>query len=129
MDGGAMGAYDAYAMGVKLCISDDGYHKNIPDMEYSFGSKEEFVAQLDRIVNQQVDRINFYRENSVDNYVKRLVRVFSGESSSCIYDRDILDTCIKQKRRENYFPNTFGRKMTHIIIAIQKWVKFQLINR
>ena len=51
MDGGAMGAYDAYAMGVKLCISDDGYHKNIPDMEYSFESKEEFVAQLDRIVN------------------------------------------------------------------------------
>ena len=34
MDGGAMGSYDAYAYGKGLIISDNCYHKEIPNVDY-----------------------------------------------------------------------------------------------
>ena len=125
MDGGAMGAYDAYAMGVKLCISDDGYHKGIPDMEYSFSNK-----QLNRIINQQVERIQFFENNTVDNYVRKIIEIISsGQNQDTGDNIGGFDYSVKQKRRDNYFPNTLGRKSTHVLIAIYKWVKYQLVNR
>lgn len=130
MDGGAMGAYDAYAMGVKLCVSDDGYHKGIPDMEYSFNNKEEFEKQLDRIINQQVARIQFFSNNTVENYVSKLLDIIStDQKQDNAKEVGGIDYSVKEKRRNNYFPNTIGRKYTHIIIAIYKWVKYQLVNR
>jgi len=129
MDGGAMGAYDAYAMGVKLCISDDGYHKGIPDMEYSFANKEGFEKQMDKIIDQQVARIKFYSENSVENYVKKILNVIDAGSAPKNENSQNITYSVKEKRRNNYFPKTVGRRFTFIIIAIYKWIKYQLINR
>ena len=40
-DGGAMGAYDAYAMAATLCISNDGYHNMKTDFRSFFVSFED----------------------------------------------------------------------------------------
>lgn len=129
MDGGAMGAYDAYAMGVKLCISDDGYHKGLPDLEYSFSDQSTFEKQLDRIIEEQVKRVNFFADNTVDNYVRRVIRIFEGADNSDTANDNVLNYSVKQKRRNNYFKNTILRSSAFLFLAVYKWVKYQLVNR
>lgn len=129
MDGGAMGAYDAYAMGVKLCISDDGYHKGIPDMEYAFADREGFEKQMDKIVNQQVSRIKFYTENTVDNYVNKIISILNALDTVKPETESQYTYSVKEKRRKNYFKSTMLRCTTYIFIAIYKWAKYQLVNR
>lgn len=129
MDGGAMGTYDAYAMGVKLCVSDDGYHKGIPDMEYAFADKDGFEKQMDKIVDQQVSRINFYSENTVDNYVKKIISILEANEPVKTASELQYTYSVKEKRRRNYFKTTFLRSSTFIFIAIYKWTKYQLVNR
>lgn len=129
MDGGAMGVYDAYAMGVRLCISDDGYHKGIPNVDYSFADKNGFEKQMNIIVNQQVKRINFYCENSVDNYVKKVLEVLDRGDANKPSQNLLYDYSVKEKRRKNYFPKTTGRMSTYFLLAIYKWVKYQIVNR
>lgn len=129
LDGGAMGAYDAYAMGVKLCITDDGYHKGIPDMDYSFVDKEGFEKQMDKIIGQQVARVKFYSDNSVDNYVKKIIEIldkktFGNEENAPHYTYSVI-----QKRRKNYYPKTRSRRYTYFMLAVYKWIKYQLVNR
>lgn len=128
MDGGAMGAYDAYAMGVKLCISDDGYHKGIPDMEYSFIDQSTFEKQLDRIVEEQVKRVSFFADNTVDNYVRKVISVLEGANNSASNDNE-FNYSVKQKRRNNYFKSTILRCSTFLFLAVYKWAKYQLVNR
>lgn len=129
MDGGAMGAYDAYAMGVKLCISDDGYHKGIPDMECSFSNKEGFETQLDKIIEQQVVRVEFYEDNSVEKYVNKIIKILNSAGDIDKPVDSIQSYSVLEKRRKNYFSKTTGRRITSLIIAIYKWVKYQLINK
>lgn len=129
MDGGAMGAYDAYAMGVKLCISDDGYHKGIPDMEYSFSNRNGFESQLNKIIKQQVDKVMFFENNSVDNYVKKIIDVFDKVENNNEKKDTHCPYSVLEKRRGNYFPKSIGRRSTYIMLAIYKWIKYQMVNR
>ena len=75
MDGGAMGTYDAYAMGVPLFVTDDGYHKEIPDQEYGYVDYDSFSSQLDEIIARQRHRIDFFSSHDVDHYVARVAAV------------------------------------------------------
>ena len=111
MDGGAMGTYDAYAMGAALCISDDGYHKAIPDIEYKFETKNQFFDALDEILQKQKRKIDFYVANSVSKYVKKISDVWEG--TAC-YENTTPNTgsvfeTVVDKRRKNYFSNSFVR--------------------
>ena len=82
MDGGAMGTYDAYAMGVPLFVTDDGYHKEIPDQEYGYVDYESFSSQLDEIIARQRHRIDFFSSHDVDHYVARVAAVLNPETSA-----------------------------------------------
>ena len=77
MDGGAMGTYDAYAMGVPLFVTDDGYHKEIPDQEYGYVDYDSFSSQLDEIIARQRHRIDFFSSHDVDHYVARVAAVLN----------------------------------------------------
>lgn len=108
MDGGAMGSYDAYAMGVDLCISDDGYHKGIPDINHKFLTKLEFDVELDLIIGKQRRRIDFFKENSIVNYSKKISSIFENslfENSSDL----VIEYSVRKKRRDNYFPINYTR--------------------
>ncbi len=124
MDGGAMGTYDAYAMGIELCVTDDGYHKSIPDLSYKFSDKEGFFSQLDKIVSRQVRKIDFFRENTASKYVERIAYIINNDE----YPKDIvidgvdMSTVVK-KRRYNYFPNSFIRFYGYINSSFYKWAK------
>ena len=125
MDGGAMGAYDAYAMGVKLCISDDGYHKSIPSKELFFNTQEEFHKQLDKIVTAQYDKILFFKENSIESYTRKIYeimyRLLNGDTKSYI-DENSLPYSVLNKRRDNYFIITVSRVMAVILNPYYKWI-------
>lgn len=115
MDGGAMGSYDAYAQGIDLCISDDGYHKDIPDIMYKFESRDEFFSQFDKIISKQRNRIDFFSKNTVHNYVTKLISIWSGiamNSTDNAQTRDIashLFKSVKEKRRFNFFSIDYQR--------------------
>lgn len=103
MDGGAMGAYDAYAMGASLCISDDGYHKAIPDAEYLFLNEAEFVKQMDIITAKQQRKIEFFLNNTSDNYAKSIAYIIENSKYPCYHQFPNLDYSVKEKRRANFF--------------------------
>lgn len=129
MDGGAMGSYDAYAMGVKLCIADDGFHQGIPDIAYKFTTKEEFFRQMDEILARQKRKIDFFRENSPQNYVKKISMAFEGLSYSQILENpQELNYCVVEKRRKNYFPLTKNRIVDHISSLLQKMKRRHMSN-
>lgn len=110
MDGGAMGTYDAYAMGVKLCVADDGYHKSIPDLDNKFSTKEEFFDEMDSIISLQARRLQFFEDNSVDKYVEKLSYVFeNSEYPECQESKAYYNYSVKEKRRSNYFAKTCRR--------------------
>ncbi len=131
MDGGAMGTYDAYAMGVQLCISDDGYHKGIPDIEYNFMDEESFNNCLCAILDKQYRKLEFFKNNSVDMYVRKMAYVLE---NGCIQDTDdnivSLDYSVSQKRRSNYFPLSFKRIRQPFISALTKFLnRIKLSNK
>lgn len=113
MDGGAMGTYDAYAMGVHLCVSDDGYHKDLPDVEMKFETKEELYCNLDEICSKQRRRLDFFENHSIKHYVDRLLKIWEGQLleqknlTNNIAPRNYKS--VKEKRRSNYFALTFTR--------------------
>ena len=72
-----MGTYDAYAMGVPLFVTDDGYHKEIPDQEYGYVDYDSFSSQLDEIIARQRHRIDFFSSHDVDHYVARVAAVLN----------------------------------------------------
>lgn len=111
MDGGAMGSYDAYAMGVSLCITDDGFHKGIPDVDYLFKTEEEFFKQLLKIVERQQHKLEFFSNNSIDNYVKKIVGALEGDDSLQNVLKEEYDYSIKEKRRSNYYKRKISRKI------------------
>lgn len=103
MDGGAMGAYDAYAMGASLCISDDGYHKCIPDAEYLFLNEDEFVKQMDIIIGKQQRKIDFFMKNTSENYAKHISYVIENTSYPPAYELPEINYSVKNKRKSNFF--------------------------
>lgn len=115
MDGGAMGTYDAYAQGVELVVSDDGYHKAIPILRNKFETHDEFICHIKRIAEEQRRKIEFFEHNSVSNYVSKLYSVLSN-SFDCNnpddFSKEISQSKFKsvtEKRRYNYFPINYQR--------------------
>lgn len=107
MDGGAMGSYDAYAQGVDLCISNDGYHKDIPNIRYSFETKTQFDKVLSKIIDEQRQRIDFFTLNSVSRYVQRLFNIWTSPDKSedgpkVQVEKSVFGSVL-DKRRANYF--------------------------
>lgn len=127
MDGGAMGAYDAYAQDVPLCITFDGFHKSIPDIDYSFDDKQSFFNQLDLIISKHARRLDFFLTHTCDNYVKWLLGVWEGNQSSNISERDKqclnFDTVV-EKKREQYYDITFDRIKSYI-----RWRLFKIKSK
>lgn len=106
MDGGAMGTYDAYAQGVKLCVTFDGYHKSLPFLDYCFDSKEGFFTELDKIINSHNDRLWFFKENNPSNYFADLLKVWKGEIVYNVSERDkecMSYTTVLEKKRDQYY--------------------------
>lgn len=123
MDGGAMGTYDAYAMGLRLCVSDDGYHKSIPDLDSKFTSKTEFFQEMDRIISVHARRIQFFEENTVQRYVEKLAYIFDHLCYPEINEKhEIFSYSVKDKRRANYFALTFERARQPLVSAIIKYL-------
>lgn len=129
MDGGAMGSYDAYAMGTRLCITDDGYHKGIPDLDFSFSTKEEFCKQLSTIVQRQKKKLDFFVQNNVENYVKRLSYIIENRAYPDDYDFLQMNYSVAKKRRDNYFKKGIYDKIYDITSSIYHWWKKILYNR
>lgn len=116
MDGGAMGSYDAYAMGTTLCISDDGYHKGIPDIDYPFSTEEEFDCQLGKIVDRQKRKLEFFSANSVSNYVANIAYVIENEKLPNGMITESLPYSVKEKRRSHYFKRSFFKRIKNFIL-------------
>lgn len=103
MDGGAMGSYDAYAMGVSLCVTDDGFHKGISDVDYMFTTEDEFHNQLGKIVDKQLRKLEFFINNSVANYVKNLAYVIENKAYPQQVKMGVFDYSVQKKRQANFF--------------------------
>ena len=131
MDGGAMGTYDAYAMGLELCVADDGYHKSIPDQSLSFLNQEEFNSCLDSIIEKQVRRYNFFKDNSVENYVKSVAYILQhGKYPEKTDVLENLNYSVKEKRRSFYFPLSLKRlKQPLVTLFIKSIFKSNLKDK
>ena len=116
MDGGAMGSYDAYAMGATLCISDDGYHKGIPDLDYPFSTEEEFEKQLGRILERQKRKLDFFSNNSVANYVSKIAHILETGNSANDEEQLKFSYSVKAKRRSHYFKRGFFKRIKNYIL-------------
>jgi len=124
MDGGAMGAYDAYAQCVPLCITYDGFHKAIPDLDFIFDNKESFIKELGRVVSKQEKRINFFNDNTPEDYVKWIIKVWSGEMEQVISEDDkrcISFKTVVEKKREQYYTPTWKRFNNYLAWKFYKW--------
>ena len=112
LDGGAMGTYDAYAQDVPLCVTYDGFHKALPCIDYAFDNKSTFFSQLDKIISQHADRLNFFKANNPENYVKWIIDVWKGNVNSEILEKDkkcISYNSVVEKKREQYYPTNMSR--------------------
>lgn len=112
MDGGAMGTYDAYAHDVPLCVTYDGFHKEIPDIDYKFDNKETFFTCLEEIVSKHERRLSFFKDNSPKNYVSWLIKVWNGEQITVIKAKDtecISYNSVLEKKRNQYYSINFLR--------------------
>lgn len=124
MDGGAMGTYDAYAMGLPLCITYDGYHKDIPNVSYVFDNKESFYEQLDDIISKQANRINFFKSNTITCYVNWIISVWENQVDTTYLGKDVR--CISyatviDKKRDQYYNLSLKRLRKFISVQLQKY--------
>lgn len=124
MDGGAMGSYDAYAQDVPLCVTFDGFHKGIPDLDFTFDDEDSFIKQMNAIVSKHARRIDFFKSNTADNYVDWLVKVWNGQEPDEISEQDkqcIGYNNVLEKKRDQYYQMTFGRVRVHLTKQIRKY--------
>jgi hypothetical protein len=108
-DGGAMGTYDAYAYGNRLLISDQCYHKSIPDVEHYFNNYIEFEKELQKIIRVQKTRLQFFNDNTPERYVSKLLQIWSDKGS---FKENNVSTVIenaKNRRLKNYYPLNLRR--------------------
>jgi hypothetical protein len=133
MDGGAMGAYDAYAMGTSLCISDDGYHKGIPDVDYLFLNEEEFVRQMDIIIEKQHRKIYFFFQNTAENYARNVSFILENRAYPTSYSIPTIEYSVKEKRRSNFFKRSKLKELHEMaFITLQNIInrrKLRKINK
>ncbi len=124
MDGGAMGTYDAYAQCVPLCVTFDGFHKAIPDIDYQFDNKQTFFNELDRIVSKHYSRLSFFSTNNPENYVKWIIDVWQDKGENIIteVDKNCLSyDSVAAKKREQYYTPTFKRFKNYLAWKFYKW--------
>lgn len=74
-DGGAMGTYDAYAFGVPLFVTDQSYHKDIPDIDYKFSDYHSFEKILTDIIKKHIRKVNFFEQSSIESYSDKIIKV------------------------------------------------------
>ena len=123
MDGGAMGSYDAYAQDVPLCITYDGFHKSIPDIEFVFDDKQSFFTQLDKIVSKHARRLSFFNSNTKDNYFKWLLSVWEGNAKSEIPEKDkncLSYNNVLEKKRDQYYKMSLSRVKNVFVWYVKK---------
>lgn len=106
MDGGAMGTYDAYAQDVPLCVTYDGFHKSIMEIDYSFDDREGFFQQMNIIISKQRKRIDFFLEHDAGKYVSWIINVWEGALPELIDDREAkclsFNNVLEKKRKQYY---------------------------
>lgn len=120
MDGGAMGTYDAYAQGVPLCVTYDGFHKSVPNIDYTFDDKSGFFLQLNKILQKQESRISFFKNNTSDKYIEWLLRVWNGTQEMTIKSSEkecIAFDNVLQKKRSQYY----NLKYSTFIKFLRRW--------
>lgn len=112
MDGGAMGTYDAYAQDVPLCVTYDGFHKSIPNLDFCFDDKQSFFNEMDKIVTAHSQRLEFFSSNNPNNYVKWLIDVWQGKAVNEITEKDkkcISFNTVVEKKRVQYYDLVLSR--------------------
>lgn len=123
MDGGAMGTYDAYAQDVPLCVTYDGFHKSIPNLDYTFDDKQTFFNQMDIVILKHSNRIDFFTENNPSNYAKWIIQVWKGQEFNTIDDtakKCISYNTIVDKKRDQYYNVTFSKIVSYFL-----WRKYK----
>lgn len=125
MDGGAMGSYDAYAMGDTLCITDDGFHKGIPDIGYSFVDEKGFHSQINLILEKQSRKLDFFKSNDRKHYSKKVAFVIENRTYPSMDDIHEFNYSVKEKRRSNYFNRglKYGIRRLFVNNILRKWHK------
>lgn len=117
-DGGAMGTYDAYAYGNRLLISDQCYHKSIPDVEHYFNNYIEFENELQGIIKVQKTRLQFFNDNTPEKYVSKLLQIWGDKKSFLKNNVSNVIEQAKDRRRVNYYPLSLRR----ILGAIKRYI-------
>lgn len=120
MDGGAMGSYDAYSFAVPLLITDDGYHKEIPKIDYPFATYDDFENKLYNIISDHIKRLEFFKNNNAANYTDKLWDIWNNNYIDDIIDKDFDD--VLKKRRDNYFSSSLIRSLGGIKRRIYKFL-------
>lgn len=123
MDGGAMGTYDAYAQDVPLCVTFDGFHKAVPVLDFTFDDRDSFFKQMDEIVGRHAKRIDFFKNNTPEQYVEWLLTVWNGTADRDISEKDkhcVSYTSVLQKKRDQYYSLNFERIFSHLKKTIRK---------
>lgn len=126
MDGGAMGTYDAYAQDVPLCVTYDGFHKEIPTLDYCFDDKEGFIEQMSTVVKRHAERISFFNNHNPKDYVNWLISIWNGgepdeiteDNKKCLSFNNVLE-----KKRQQYYPLNIVRVKEHIMKKIRKLIR------
>lgn len=123
MDGGAMGTYDAYAQDVQLCVTFDGFHKEIPELDYTFDDKQGFFNQMDVIISKHANRVIFFKDNNPIQYVKWLIEVWHDKGDVNISEKDkkcLSYNTVVEKKRDQYYDASWLRIKQYILWKLVK---------
>lgn len=132
MDGGAMGTYDAYAQGVPLCVTFDGFHKAIPHIDYSFDNKTTFFEQMDIICQRQKDRLLFFNSNNPKQYVEWLISVWTCQCSDIIseYEKQCISySSVLEKKRKQYYDISMSRLRTYLSWMYNRYKYYKFLKK
>ena len=122
MDGGAMGTYDAFSYGVPLLISDNSFHKDIPNVEYTFATYLEFEVHLNSIINKYKSRLEFIVSNSPKLYVEKVLGFWQNKVDNNYVNKEYMTYEVKRMRQDNYFPFSIRRALGAIKRYISKFI-------
>jgi hypothetical protein len=93
-------------MDVPLCVAFDGFHKSIPNLDYTFDNEQSFFEQMDIILKKHMQRLTFFTTHTPENYAKWILNVWKGEQTNTIseYEKKCLSYhTVLEKKRDNYF--------------------------
>lgn len=124
-DGGAMGSYDAYAYGNSLILVNESYHLDIPHVDYPINNEKDFNKVISKIAAQQKDKIDFFNDNSIDNYVENLLRIWlKGELISSPNNQTFSNHDLLKSKRAHYKNLTAQRVLGMVKRIIFKLLRF-----